>query len=795
MANDISIRIGIASADFDAGMSALQSKVQSSVSNMNSQFEKLQSSVKSSIGNAMSQIAGLGAVIGSAMSVQHVIEVASTFEQLEIRLNAVMGSAAAGKESFDWIKQFAQNTPYSVQQTTAAFMQLKNFGLDPMDGTLQKVADASAKYGKSADTAERVTLALGQAWARGKLQGQDTLQMIDAGIPVYDLLTKATGKTAAEIQVMSEKGTMGRDVMRQLIDEMGREGAGTAAAKMNSYAGAISNMGDAFENAIDRTRKQGGFQYLTQGIISFTELIPGMVSIASEAFAAIGDVIKVVGQIIMDVMSGIGAAIDSVFGSNSQSMSGMELFHNMLKVIQIAVVSFRIGFQESFEFIKMTLAATGARVIAFAEAANKALKLDFSGAKAAWKEGADGASIVLEEGMKNMSVIAQKGRDDIDRIILGESKIKVSDHNPSPITGGGPATKNKAADAAAKKAAEEALKMSQEALAEQGRVAAQSISIELERIRRQAQLGQISAADEINSQTRLNTELFQIEKKAAEAEAELVKNKPVEYQKAMNKVAEIQRKHDLDMEKQRSSLEIEQKKRTDKLAEEQKKQFDKMFDPISGAFEKSINGIIQGTLTLHKAIRQLAQSIVLEFANMGVKMVVDWVKNEAFRTQASAAGAAARGVIEKTASTESLMTNGMTSIKNILNSAWETLSNVYASISKIPIVGPFLAPVMAAGAFAVVANVAGNIASASGGYDIPAGVNPMTQLHQSEMVLPAHIANPLRDMIASGGSAGGGVTVNISAVDARGVRQLFNDHGGLLVKSLQQQIRNGSRLA
>ena len=52
-------------------------------------------------------------------------------------------------------------------------------------------------------------------------------------------------------------------------------------------------------------------------------------------------------------------------------------------------------------------------------------------------------------------------------------------------------------------------------------------------------------------------------------------------------------------------------------------------------------------------------------------------------------------------------------------------------------------------------------ASAAGGYDIPAGVNPITQLHESEMVLPKQHADVIRGLAAGGGSSKG-LTVNIT---------------------------------
>lgn len=54
----------------------------------------------------------------------------------------------------------------------------------------------------------------------------------------------------------------------------------------------------------------------------------------------------------------------------------------------------------------------------------------------------------------------------------------------------------------------------------------------------------------------------------------------------------------------------------------------------------------------------------------------------------------------------------------------------------------------------LVAGMAIAEASAEGGYDIPAGKNPMTQLHEREMVLPKAQADVIRGLAANGGSTG-----------------------------------------
>lgn len=102
---------------------------------------------------------------------------------------------------------------------------------------------------------------------------------------------------------------------------------------------------------------------------------------------------------------------------------------------------------------------------------------------------------------------------------------------------------------------------------------------------------------------------------------------------------------------------------------------------------------------------------------------------------------------------------------------------------------------------AMVMGMKGSVKSARGGYSIPRGVNPMTQLHEEEMVLPKAESSVIRNLANGkgsnegsevGGSGRGGdqYLIQISALDARGVKQLFMDHGSSLVAALKAQGRN-----
>lgn len=185
-------------------------------------------------------------------------------ERLSVQLKAVMGSIQGGAEATAWINKFATETPLQLDEVTQLFVRLKAFGLDPMDGSLQAIVDQTYKLGGSFEEAQGISLALGQAWAKQKLQGEEILQMIERGVPVWSLLEQVTGKNTAELQKLSEAGKLGRDTIKALMEEIGKQSAGAASANMSLLSGLISNAKDNLEKFYRMVAENGALDWLKQ---------------------------------------------------------------------------------------------------------------------------------------------------------------------------------------------------------------------------------------------------------------------------------------------------------------------------------------------------------------------------------------------------------------------------------------------------------------------------------------------------------------------------------------------------
>ena len=131
-----------------------------------------------------------------------------------------------------------------------------------MNGTLQAITDQAFKLGGGFQEADGSSLALGQAWAKQKLQGEEILQLIERGVPVWDLLAQVTGKNTQELQKLSEQGKLGRDVIRDLMEEIGRQAKGSAAANMTLLSGLISNAKDNLAQFYNLVSSSGSMDWL-----------------------------------------------------------------------------------------------------------------------------------------------------------------------------------------------------------------------------------------------------------------------------------------------------------------------------------------------------------------------------------------------------------------------------------------------------------------------------------------------------------------------------------------------------
>jgi tape measure domain-containing protein len=219
----------------------------------------------------------LAGFIGVA-TIGNIIKVNMEMESLRVRLVSVMKDADLATQVFNKMMKLDVTTPFGIQDLTAAFIKLKNFGMEPTDQVMWALTNTVAKLGGNADTLGGVTLALGQSWAKAKLQAQDTNQMIERGVPVYEALEHVTGRNTVALVKMMEAGELNRDVMAKMLIELGRMAEGSNARAMETLEGKISALDNSwtkFSDALLQDKSEGFIK-------SFVTTVSGGLDILTE---------------------------------------------------------------------------------------------------------------------------------------------------------------------------------------------------------------------------------------------------------------------------------------------------------------------------------------------------------------------------------------------------------------------------------------------------------------------------------------------------------------------------------
>ncbi|MCH7305629.1 tape measure protein [Acinetobacter sp. NIPH 1869] len=107
-----------------------------------------------SMNGAISSTLGVAATIGKFFTENTFIQTANNFEKLEQQLTRVEGSSTKAKAACDWVTDFAQKTPYDINQVTAAFSKLKSEGLEPQkNGLLESIGNMASATGQDLNQA------------------------------------------------------------------------------------------------------------------------------------------------------------------------------------------------------------------------------------------------------------------------------------------------------------------------------------------------------------------------------------------------------------------------------------------------------------------------------------------------------------------------------------------------------------------------------------------------------------------------------------------------------------------
>jgi len=202
-----------------------------------------------------------------------------------------------------------------------------------------------------------------------------------------------------------------------------------------------------------------------------------------------------------------------------------------------------------------------------------------------------------------------------------------------------------------------------------------------------------------------------------------------------------------------------------------------MSQAVTGSLRQSLQGFWTHSLSFRQAMINMADAIVFKFMDMGVELVQNWIMSQfkiltvkkttdaAMKASSVGLAAAEKGIQAATTAasvaTQAIKTGAAVTGAGVQTAAAATAgtaeigtnaavaaAGAYKSTVVIPFIGPVAAPAAAALALAAVLGF-GALISARGGLDeVPD--DQLAMVHKKEMILPAWIAEPMRQSLRGG---------------------------------------------
>lgn len=163
----------------------------------------------------------IGKVSGA---IEKVIEVGSTNELQKMNMTTLFkGNADAAEEMFSKISEYGKQTVYDKAGLIDAQKTMMSFGLSGEKSfeTLKRIGDIAMG---DKQKMQSLSLAFAQATSAGKLQGQDLMQLINAGFNPLQTISERTGESMVSLKEKMSKGAISADMLSQAFEWDTEEG-------------------------------------------------------------------------------------------------------------------------------------------------------------------------------------------------------------------------------------------------------------------------------------------------------------------------------------------------------------------------------------------------------------------------------------------------------------------------------------------------------------------------------------------------------------------------------------------
>jgi tape measure domain-containing protein len=320
------------------------------------------------------------AIQGFAASGQEFLNMAGRMEVLQLQLEAFTGGSEEASAAFDEFARIAANSPFDLEQVAQAGKIMMAFGVDTETAvtSTEQLGVAAAATGGDINLLARN---LGQIAAQGQAYTRDLTQFAIQGIPIWDEMSKVTGRSVTELKKMASEGKISFDIVSDALTNLTAEGT--------KFAQVAVRMQETFQGRMARI--EASFNKLGLAAINaFNKLDRSMGGVVSGSMKAFADGIDWMAKNIDSLVIAF-AGLTAGIGTFALTMTLLNLAHigktigTIVKAVRSWVIvqktlniltAFFQGMSGNWAAIGLGIAAAAAATVAMANAMGDATEED-----------------------------------------------------------------------------------------------------------------------------------------------------------------------------------------------------------------------------------------------------------------------------------------------------------------------------------------------------------------------------------------------------------------------------------
>lgn len=262
------------------------------------------------------------AVVALGGMLKSLSDVTAEAERMKASLNVMTGGR--GEETFTALSSFAARTNVTTAEAVKQYTQLRAVGLQPTIEDMETLLDLTNAFGGSQAVFQRISKALGDIQAKGKLMGEEVRQLTNIGIPIRAILLESGLLAENMIDQIGKANISATKVIQAIFDYTKKNFKGITQEIMQTWAGTVERLQDTWWRWRRVVAETGFFDVLKGQIDSIVNTNDGWAR-----------VLERVGHLLEELTKGVfsfGGALDNNFGM-------LNSFLGMLEAVGLALKS------------------------------------------------------------------------------------------------------------------------------------------------------------------------------------------------------------------------------------------------------------------------------------------------------------------------------------------------------------------------------------------------------------------------------------------------------------------------